>query len=49
MSQEEDASSLTHLNVSCVIVCILDVWEPVTRWLGEVFRLCDKPQELWPA
>lgn len=45
----ENASSLTHLYVSCVIVCVLDVWEPVARRLGEVFRLCDKPQQLWPA
>lgn len=49
MIQREDESSLTHLDVSCVIVCILDMWEPVTRRLGEMFRLCDKPQQLWPA
>lgn len=40
---------LADLYVSSVIVCILDVREPVSRRFGKMLRLGYKPQQLGPT
>lgn len=40
---------MRYLDVGGVLVGILDVWEPVSGGFGEVFGLCDEPQQLGPA
>lgn len=38
-----------YLDVGSVVIGVLDVWEPVSRSLGQVLGLRDKPEQLRPA
>ncbi len=46
---EETCFSVRYLDVGSVLVGVLNMGEPVSRRFGEMFWLCDKPQQLGPT